>query len=253
MAASMAKSKAGQCVFCGKQGRVTREHVVPRGLFLSPLPETMITVPVCQPCNNGKSSDDTYLRDFLLSDMASRPNRVAQALRKGKLMRAVQTNRSELARTIARHARRKPLYSTGGIYLGSFYCVSVEERRLESSFQKMARGLYYYVSKQYLPQDAQVEVSRVDRFQIRAAWDAMGIQHAGTDYIHPDVFACRHYADAEFPLYSRWLLLFYNTILFEVLTLPSTWVETVITADQPASTSILTVPTSGTGTGVVAP
>ena len=241
------------CVYCGTQAEVTREHVVPRALFIEPLPPTMITVGVCHPCNNGKSSDDTYLRDFLLSDLATRKNPVAQTLRGGKLMRSVKRNRSEIARTVVRQARRKPLHSPGGIYLGSPYAAPLETERLESTFGKMVRGLYNHVYKTHLPQDVELVVSRIDRFQIRAAWDEMIKLGATMNGIHSEVFVCQYLVDAKFPFFSRWLLLFYNTIVIEVLTLPSNWMETLISDEETAPASGLILPDSDTGTGAVAP
>jgi hypothetical protein len=249
MLAIMGRKAVDTCVFCGQQAELTREHVVARNLFQEPLPQTMVTVGVCRRCNNGKSSDDTYLRDYLLSDLASRRNPVAQALWSGKVMRSVKRNRSEIARTVARHARRKSLHSPGGIYLGSVFAAPVETVRLESTLGKMVRGLYFHASRTLLPQDILLEVSRIDRFQIRSVWDDMEARGAGTNVIHPHVFACRHYCDAQFPFYSRWLLLFYNTILIEVLTLPSNWQEHMTSEATADPTSGLMLPDSATGTG----
>jgi hypothetical protein len=235
----MKATEYGTCVYCGNHAEMTDEHVVPRCLFPESLPPDipMVTVGACSPCNSGKSHDDTYLRDFLLSDMATSRNPVARALRGGKLMRSVKKNRSEIARIVVNQARRKPLYSPGGIYLGSHYATPLQTNRLESSFGKMVRGLYYYASKTHLPQDIVLDVSRIDRFRIRAAWDEMATKGAATNVIHPEVFACRHFVDMHFPVFSRWQLLFYNTNLIEVLTLPSNWMEHVTSEEaiNPAS------------------
>lgn len=64
----MSKSKVGECVYCGKQGPVTRDHVPPKGIFAKPRPD-LITVPSCKDCNQDASKDDQYFRDtFLLRE-----------------------------------------------------------------------------------------------------------------------------------------------------------------------------------------
>ncbi len=167
-------------------------------------------------------------------------------------MRSVKKNRSELARTVAKHARRKPLYSPGGIYLGSPYAAPVSAKRLESAFAKMVRGLYFHVTKSRLPQDIEVNISRIDGFQTQAAWDEMTRLGASMGMIHPDVFACQYIIDAKIPLFSRWRLLFYNTILIEVDTLPQNWMQVVVTDQDVSPASGLIVSGSDTGTGVSA-
>src|SRR5207248_4010383 len=92
-------------------------------------------------------SHDAYLRDFLVADMAAGKSAVAQQLRTGKLKRSVQRNSSEIARTALERAYRKPLHTPGGIYLGSPIAVPVDAKRLELSFERMVRGLYYHVWK----------------------------------------------------------------------------------------------------------
>jgi hypothetical protein len=81
----MERSKTGVCVYCGERAKLTREHVIPECLFTKPLPPNMITVGTCFQCNNGKSDDDVYLRDFLLADMATGENACAEEIRFSQL------------------------------------------------------------------------------------------------------------------------------------------------------------------------
>ena len=50
-----------KCIYCGSENDITREHIIPKGLFPKPRPSNLITAPACGKCNNGKSSDDEYL------------------------------------------------------------------------------------------------------------------------------------------------------------------------------------------------
>lgn len=53
-----------QCVYCGETAN-TREHC-PSKVFLSkPYPSDLPTVPACEKCNNGFSSDELYTKAFI--------------------------------------------------------------------------------------------------------------------------------------------------------------------------------------------
>lgn len=65
------------------------------------------------------------------------------------------------SRAAVERAYRKPLYTPGGIYLGSPIAVPVNAKRLESSIEKMVRGLYHYVWKRGLPADTKFEINRI--------------------------------------------------------------------------------------------
>jgi hypothetical protein len=253
MIAIMAKTTVDTCIYCGTRTQVTREHVVPKCLFPRPLPPNMVTVGTCHPCNNSKSLDDSYLRDFLVADMAAGKSVVAQQLRTDKFKRSVQTNRSEIARAALKRAYRKPLHTPAGIYLGSPIAVPVDTKRLELSFERMVRGLYYHIWKDHLDRDYSFEISRIDGFHTAAAWAEMKQLGANIAAIRPDVFACQYLFDIKFHSASRWLLLFYNTILIEVLTLPPNGIEALIADEEADPTSGLILPGSDTATGASAP
>jgi hypothetical protein len=228
----MGKVSFDTCVYCGDQKELTREHVVPQCLFPKPLPSIMVTVGTCFECNNGKSSDDAYLRDFLVADMAAGKSPVAQQLRTGKFKRSVQTKRSEIAKVALNRAYRKPRHTPGGIYLGSPIAVPVDQRRLERSFERMVRGLYYHVWKDHLPRDYTFEISRIDGFQTAEIWSQMRQTGANIAAIRPDVFVCQYAFDIKYHAMSRWLLLFYNTIIIEVLTLPPDAILSLIAKEE---------------------
>jgi hypothetical protein len=250
----MGKSKVDTCVYCGTLTKVTREHVVPECLFSKPLPPNMVTVGTCFVCNNSKSRDDAYLRDFLVADMAASKSAVAQQLRASKFKRSVQTNRSEIiARAALKRAYRKPLYTPGGIYLGSPIAVPVDTKRLELSFERMVRGLYYHVWKDHLDRDYTFEISRIDGFHTAATWSEMKQAGANIAAIGSDVFACQYVFDIKYHSASRWLLLFFNTILIEVLTHPPNGIEALIADEEPDPTSGLILPSSDSATGASAP
>src|SRR5438309_2111083 len=86
--------RTGECVYCGKIMETTRDHVIPRCLFPPPLPENMITVQTCDPCNRAKSLDDGMLRDMLSTDIAARNSPVAAHLIDNKVISSVKQDKS---------------------------------------------------------------------------------------------------------------------------------------------------------------
>ncbi len=59
------KTKPKVCYLCGTTAQMTREHVIPKSVFLKPYPLNLITLPGCQTCNASYSRDDELFRDFV--------------------------------------------------------------------------------------------------------------------------------------------------------------------------------------------
>jgi hypothetical protein len=152
--------------------------------------------------------------------MSSIPSTAAQVLRDGEFTRSVESNRSELARALVYEARPVPVTSPLGDYLGHALSIPMEQERLDRYFSLMVRGLWYHMRKQILPEDCKFVVSITERFYVEAAWAEMAEMGPNSIVITPDVFSCLYVMDADYPLLSRWLLLFYGTAIVEVYTIP---------------------------------
>ena len=50
------------CAYCGASGNLTKDHVPPKNLFLTPRPSNLISVPACKVCHENTSKDDEYFR-----------------------------------------------------------------------------------------------------------------------------------------------------------------------------------------------
>ena len=59
-----------ECVYCGSQQKLTRDHIPPKNLFAKPLPSNLVTVPCCRRCNESASKDDEYFRFIITRDDA---------------------------------------------------------------------------------------------------------------------------------------------------------------------------------------
>ncbi|HWE37517.1 MAG TPA: hypothetical protein VG406_13190 [Isosphaeraceae bacterium] len=181
----------------------------------------MVTVDACFDCNNSKSKDDVYVRDFLLADMASQDSPAAHVLWAEKFFRSIETNRSEIARAVMSDASPEAVFSPQGDYLGHALSVPVERARLDRAFSLMVRGLWYHVWKELMPFDCKFDVYMMGRFVVVEAWEEMAQAGASLGVIKPDVFACQYLTDADYPFLSRWLLLFYGVTITELYTIPN--------------------------------
>ncbi len=202
------------CVYCDAEPSATMDHVVPKSLFPRPLPAEMVTVPACQRCNNEKSRDDDYLRDMLVIDIENTLHPVAQRLLAGEMSRSARRNRSLIARDIASKGAIRPMHSMGGIFLGQFPCVPLDEVRVNRLFARITRGLYYKVSGcRRLPQNCEFEVRRVDRFRLRQAVDLLVRLGCRARRDLGNVFGCMQVIAAEDPSVTHWLQWYYNVFI----------------------------------------
>jgi hypothetical protein len=210
------KRRMGRCAYCGEQRGITRDHVVPRALFGRPSPPNLITVPACDACNNTKSRNDAYLRDLVTCDIYGNQHPVAHQIFQQSVLSAARQNYSVLARAARAAARLEPLYTRGGLYLGTHVSVPLEEERTTSIFMTLVRGLYYDHRKQVLPQHYDFEIRRYDPWDFDQFWRQ--IQHMSWNGPRciGDVFGCAYLHAAEDPFTTYWLLWFYDRVFFSV-------------------------------------
>jgi hypothetical protein len=178
------------------------------------------TVRACEECNHvRKSGDDTFLRDFLITDMHCSDHPAAQALLLGEMGRAMRTNRSDFARAAAPNARPVPLFTTGGLYVGECYAAPLDGERINRIFATITRGLYFKVLKRFLPTDTQFEVRREDPRYIRQLVDSIQPPNA---WCRPpslgDVFSCLYAIGPFEKAQSLWVMQFYGGMYISVFT-----------------------------------
>ena len=68
-----------------------RDHIPPKGVFPSPLPSNLLTVPCCEPCNHKNHSNDELFRT--ITCLGVNPSRTGDAVFKKALKRSVKSGR----------------------------------------------------------------------------------------------------------------------------------------------------------------
>lgn len=193
---------------------------MPQCLFLRPLPSFMVTVPACEPCNKRKGKDEDYLRDVLVTDIYCSEQPVPKALLEGQIARAIQRNRSDVAKAARQYARLAPLYTAGGIYLGQAVSVPLDDVRFASAIEMIVRGLYFQRLGHVFPSGYAFDLRRVKQLSIGDIWKSMQASKVNGPYCLGDVFACMFRYGAEDPGVTMWVLSFYNYFVLIVGTEP---------------------------------
>ncbi len=78
-----------------------------------------------------------------------------------KITRAMQNNRSEVARQVAGRSRRVWLRTLAGVYFDYAYAAPLEVERVNEIFTTMARGIYFKLARTRFPDGYELQVRRV--------------------------------------------------------------------------------------------
>lgn len=210
--------RIGQCAYCGVFAEISTEHVIPKSLFTQPYPSHPIVVPACDRCNKDKSPHDDLLRDFLIFDFCGCQHPVAQTLFQTKALRSFRRNSSVLARTVVSDAQLEPLHTRGGIYLGTYPQVRINDTQVQTIFSTIVRGLYFDARRQRLPDNYVFQVRRIYPWDFKEVWRGLKEKNLNGPRIIDDVFGCAFLSATEDPYTTLWFLWFYGSVVFSVST-----------------------------------
>lgn len=211
------KKKVGVCPYCGKQAPLNLDHVIPQCLYINGVPGNSPKVFACSQCNNIlKSRLDSYVRDFLITDIEGSEHAVSKQLFP-KLARSVGRNQSEFAR----HMRgMQPMlrFTPKGLFEGFVYSKQLPNDSIGNGISMMIRGLYYCYVKQILQQNIAIQVHRQWDMQklvpeIQTLFKLGAVYKPAGD---GDVFECFYIIAPEKPPASLWFLSFLRKVYFSV-------------------------------------
>ena len=217
----MAKKKEGICAYCGRIEKLSVDHVIPQCLFIGNLPGDVPKVYACSSCNNAvKSVNDTYLRDALITDIASSQHPIAQQLWE-KFARAAQRNQSVFANEIMQRSQLVSLRTPSGLFAGWAYAFEPAQQRNTTILSMMVRGLYQFYIGKRLPTQTQFNVFRIRGDLRPLITNILTLLQSGACYVRVgdgQVFECIYIYAADRLEASIWLLFFYKRAIFGVVT-----------------------------------
>ncbi len=219
------KQKFGTCVYCGKNGELTRDHIPPENLFPKPRPNDLMTVPSCLDCNGPASKDDEFFRQCLLlrEDTLLLPEPSKLLL---NLMRSLERpNYPGLLKDLRSRVYRGAKYSPKGFYMGEVIKQDIDTGRLDRVPKRIVKGLVYRKLGKRLPDEYFVSA-----FSVSGETNIPQSLQIITDKLEEQpktlvgdgsVFTYRHRTHSNNPYISQWLLTFYQKTDFLGFTIPN--------------------------------
>jgi hypothetical protein len=202
------------CALCGENGKLTREHFVPKALWSGALPRHVETVPACQKCNGDTNHDDDYFRNVLVT-MFDQEHPEKATLIEGKVFRSFEKRPDWLGQMLS-DVRVQPMFTPSGICLGHLPTLTLDADRFERSLRKIVKGLYYLIKKRSFPRDGEIAIlAHADE----DTWDLICFVE---QYLSPvfnygdDVFEWRFFQTHDGV--TGWKLAFYRSVVFYALT-----------------------------------
>lgn len=222
-----------QCVYCGRWGKVTDDHIPPESLFPGVPNDKLIFVPACRDCNNQASTDDQYfgvimsLRDELVDHPSMQA--ISEKVMRGLHSRHGVKLRNEILRTI----RPVQPISQSGLFLPQRYAYSVDYARVENFIRRVTKGLFYKTMGSRLPDDYEVRVLIPWAMKERTAkeislWNEFiykPMVKVPAMVIGNDEFRFKYLYGTEDPNQTVWLFLFFGKVTFVSLTMSKADVE----------------------------
>jgi hypothetical protein len=211
----------GDCPYCGEYDRLTKEHVIPQGLFPEnePLPGDIPKIYVCASCNNKKKSGfDTDLRDMLIFDMDSSQSPNTQLLHP-RLERAIGRNQSRIVRAMKEHSYPVQISNEPDTPIQG-YTSPESNKQMPKILEMIVRGLFFHHTRRILPPEIVFSGTRernTNRYQ--EIIQALPVGTAPLNKIgNGEVFEYRFDVANNDPDNSVWMLIFYKRAIFIMLT-----------------------------------
>jgi hypothetical protein len=185
-------STAPDCIYCGSTTEPTRDHVPPRAVFPKPRPTNMVTVPACRACNAAAGADDDHFA------------------------------------TVLRAATRAPAPAEVPLGFGRAAGPDADLPRVHRVVARVVRGLYFRETGRRFPVGEPLDVHCNASL---AGCPPELLAHLRDEILDPlltwpvkqiggRVFEYRSWHAPDLPFGSAWLLTFFESVPFVVLTGP---------------------------------
>lgn len=201
------------CVYCGKREATTRDHVIPKALFLK-TPVNAVTVPSCSECNRYKKRRDDYFRDMLAIDSMVLETSAGRELFEGPYKRAVEGDWSQFTREFAEDFDVVDV-TIEETYKGRFVAFVPNWDKVTQEIQFFAKGLTYAMRKQPIPEGFHFDVMRAPTFVASTVLENLPVKPSRV-FIMGENREFIAFLDkiADTNGSEHWHFIFYNTVVF---------------------------------------
>jgi hypothetical protein len=174
----------------------------------------LITVPACAPCNQAFSKDDEYFLVILGS--VSYGSALGKRVWNEKVLPTLDRTRA-LKGTLLSTLRQVEVLSPGGIHLGKAHAIGFSAGRMGRILAKIANGLLWHHAHVRLRDDTVVAFYEIDDVKVLSPF----LPHLKANVIGDgSVVAYRYGVAPEDAQGTMWVIQFYGTKIFQILTLP---------------------------------
>jgi hypothetical protein len=139
------KTSTNRCYKCGKQlneNEVTEDHLPPKCFFTKENSNKALKVSACEECNLGRSKDDEYFRNWLITGAAGL-NSEARKVYQNKVKRSWERRPSIKIRQRER-LFKADVVTPSGLYLGQVTYANIEEHRALPVLDSIAKGILWH-------------------------------------------------------------------------------------------------------------
>ena len=148
-----ARNKHGICAYCGRERKLTKDHVPPQLLLEHPFPPNLWTVPACCECNESFRADDEYSRAVLTVDLRANFNSAAQSNLKALARSLQRPDGRGFAEYLAKQTAATRIVTPSGMPI---MMIDPDRKRINNTGLHILRGLYFRETGKPLPETATV-------------------------------------------------------------------------------------------------
>jgi hypothetical protein len=135
------RKKRGLCAYCGREKKLTADHVPPKLLLEQPFPLNLLTVPACHDCNSGFKKDDEYTRTVLALDIRANWNYAAQSNLSAIVRSLQRPNARGFSEYLSQQSHQMRIVAPSGTPITS---IEIDKQRTNASGLHILRGLYFH-------------------------------------------------------------------------------------------------------------
>jgi hypothetical protein len=194
-----------ECAICGAPNPDTRDHMPPRCIFPKPIPQDVITVPVCRGCNESISGEQERFKVYLSLHVGDRTPDTHRLLHH-HARRTLKKNR-KLARSVIGGFSPVLLATQQNIAYGIGYRRLWDSQAHDVVVERLVRGLHYHHTGQPLGPSVPVKTQWFRNLspQLRAETETWQQRSIGGNQ-----FVYRFGVATDDPRHSAWVFQFFG-------------------------------------------
>jgi len=214
------KARVGTCVYCGREGPITDDHIPPKCIFPEILHKSLLKIPSCTGCNNGSSKDDEYLRTIIVLSARTHRDEALEQVTSRTVRSLVRAEASGFREGILTGLREMFAQNERGVFVPATFG-RVDLTRLDRVITRIIKGLFYAENSYRLPDDYKVVnysaagLTQVpEGIALTLAANVSATMETSMKLVGGPQFAFWSQYESADPRHSSWVIAMYRTHSF---------------------------------------